>query len=76
LHGQVERGAGNYFNGESPYKYKLQDFRPSPLVKTGFINIIWFSKEKALADLEKIKSGELSVIHNVKYGFSHLSMQK
>jgi len=32
----------------------------------------WYSKEKAEAVIEKLDSGEASVVHNVKYDFYHI----
>lgn len=32
----------------------------------------WHSHEQALAAAKKLESGELSAVHNAKYGFYHL----
>lgn len=32
----------------------------------------WYSKEKALAVIEKLDSGEVSVVHNIKHDFYHI----
>jgi len=32
----------------------------------------WYSKEKAQAVIEKLDSGEVSVVHNLKYNFHHI----